>query len=282
MLDVETTGLQPAEGARVCEIAVVRMRGDGTVVREFTTLVDPRVPVTGQQFHGIAGGDVIGAPTAADLVGDLTELFSGAVVVGHNLDFEERFLAAEFVPAGLPAGAVGLCTLLALRSQVELRRYSLPRACHALNGRWPTGQHTALGDARACAQMLAELIANAPGELRFLGPRPVTLPPPPRPAGQARLKSRLPTGTLAARLSRGSLRGAPAHPLRRWPSLWRPLELEPQMCTGPFTPEQRTAAVTAAKARWLRMGAVSATAALTGTVAAAVAARALVRRVLPS
>ena len=62
VVDVETTGLRPEGGARVCEIAVVRMRGDGTVLREFTTLVDPRIKVTGQEFHGIAQGDVVGAP----------------------------------------------------------------------------------------------------------------------------------------------------------------------------------------------------------------------------
>ncbi|MGI5120630.1 3'-5' exonuclease [Marinactinospora thermotolerans] len=275
VVDVETTGLEPGSGAKVCEIAVVRMRGDGTVLREFTTLVDPRIPVTGQEFHGIADGDVVGAPTAGDIVGELTELFSGAVLVGHNLDFEERFLTADFVPLGLPADMPGLCTLRTLRAQIDLKRYSLPRASHALNGHWPTGQHTALGDARACAQLLAELLCNAPGELRYVGPQPVELPG--RSEG-ARLKPRRRVDGVEQRLADGVARQAPVQALSRWPSLWRPLELDPRMCGGRFDEEERAAAVAAARERRRRSHRASATAALTGALATAAAVAALTRR----
>jgi DNA polymerase-3 subunit epsilon len=268
VIDVETTGLDPAEGARVCEIAVVRMRGDGTVLREFSTLVDPGVPVTGQVYHGISGSDVVGAPTARALVPVLAELFSGAVLVGHKLDFEGRFLAAEFAPAGLPGPLPGLCTLRTLRSQVDLERYSLPRASRALNGHWPTGQHTALGDARACAQLLAELLRNAPGELRYTGPAPAALRVPP--ADPGRLKPRV-TGRGTLR----SARDAPARPLAAWPRRWRPLELDPDLCGGRFADAERHAAEAAARRRGLVRDAVGAAAALTGVVAAASAARAL-------
>ena len=44
VLDVETTGLHPNRGARVCEIAVVRMRGDGEVLDEYATRVFPEFP----------------------------------------------------------------------------------------------------------------------------------------------------------------------------------------------------------------------------------------------
>ncbi|MFC4560352.1 3'-5' exonuclease [Nocardiopsis mangrovi] len=272
VIDVETTGLHPAEGARICEIAVIRMRGDGSVLREFTTLVDPGGPVTGQIHHSIGQSDVVGAPKVGDLVGVVAELVSDAVLVGHKLDFEGRFLEAEFVPAGLPAALPGLCTLRALRSQVGLDRYSLPRASHALNGHWPTGQHTALGDARACAQLLAELLRNAPGELRYTGPAPLAVHA--APAETVRLKPRVsPGGTL--RLS--AARPAPARPLATWPPCWRPLELDPELCGGSFGVEQRRAAADAAQRSRRRREAVAAAAAATGALAAAAVARGLLR-----
>ncbi|WP_184080408.1 3'-5' exonuclease [Nocardiopsis mwathae] len=281
VVDVETTGLDPDRGARVCEIAVVRMRGDGTVTRELNTLVNPGRPVTGQEFHSIGPGDVIGAPQAADLVGVLAELFSGAVVVGHHLDFEGAFLAAEFVPAGLPADLPGLCTLRTLRSQVDLNRYALPRASHALSGHWPSGQHTALGDARACAQLLAELLHNAPGELRYVGPEPerladgATEPAATGPGETVRLKPRTP---VVSGLRLSAVREGPARPPATWPRRWRPLEFDPGLCGGRFGEAEREQAAHDARRRAATRNLLAASAALTGTLASTAAARLLLRR----
>ncbi|QBI55753.1 3'-5' exonuclease [Streptomonospora litoralis] len=273
VVDVETTGLYPGEGARICEIAVVRMRGDGTLLREFSTLVDPGVPITGQEFHGIGASDVVGAPKASELVGVLRGLFSGAVLAGHKLDFEGRFLASELLPAGLPGELPGLCTLLALRAQVDLPRYSLPRACHTLSGHWPTGQHTALGDARACAQLLAELLTNAPGTLRYTGPDPMRLK-----SAEPDFAGLKPRTAHASAASSVALRRHPERPPVSWPSRWRRLELDPRDCVGRFTTEQRAAAQRQAECRSAYRDAAAASAALTSALAATSAARLLARR----
>ncbi|WP_159943007.1 MULTISPECIES: PolC-type DNA polymerase III [unclassified Nocardiopsis] len=267
VLDMETTGLEPGRGARVVEVAVVRVRGDGKLVEEFSTLVDPGGPVGGQEFHGIGASDTVGAPAIAQVVPRLTELLSGAVVVSHNLDFERRFLEAELVPAGLPGGQAGLCTLRALRSQVELDRYSLPRASHRLSGDWPTGQHTALGDARACAKLLAELLTNAPGELRYSGPAPRRLAVPERSAavGPVRWKPRTapPPGGLP--------------PLSPWRASWRPRELDPALCGGAFDEADRAAAETAAHRDSRARERLAVAAAVTGGIAATAAGGLLAR-----
>ncbi|MEU3019657.1 MULTISPECIES: 3'-5' exonuclease [unclassified Nocardiopsis] len=265
VLDVETTGLDPREGARLVEIAVVRVRGDGTLVEEFSTLVDPRAPVSGQEFHGIGEGDVIGAPRAEAIVPRITQLLSGAVVVCHNLDFEERFLTSELVPAGLPRGLSGLCTLRALRSQLDLARYSLPRATHLLNGTWPTGQHTALGDARACARLLVEMIANAPGELRYSGPAPRVLRTHERRDEPVRWKPR----TTPSPDGLG--------PLNDWKADWRGTELDAALCGGAFRATDRSVAESAARRGARARGRAAAAAAVTGGVAATVAGGLLVR-----
>ena len=265
VLDVETTGLDPREGARLVEIAVVRVHGDGRIVDEFSTLVDPRAPVEGQGFHGIGEGDVIGAPDLARLVPTLARLFSGAVVVGHNLDFEERFLAAEPALAGLPTGQSGLCTLRSLRSQLLLPRYSLPRASHLLSGDWPTGQHTALGDARACAKLLVEMIANAPGELFYAGPSPRFLQGEVPEIEPVRLKPRT-TPSADARL-----------PLRPWSARWRPRELDPLLCGGTFDAAARESAEAAARRDARARERLGRAAMVTGGIAATVAGGLLAR-----
>lgn len=265
VIDVETTGLDPREGARLVEIAVVRVHGDGRVVEEFSTLVDPRAPIGGQEFHGIGEGELIGAPRAAEIVPRIAELLSGAVVVGHNLDFEERFLAAELVPDGLPSGQSGLCTLRALRSQLDLARYSLPRASHLLSGAWPTGQHTALGDARACADLLVEMIANAPGELRYTGPSPRFLQADAPEAVPVRFKPRTTPGT------------SPRLPLRPWAARWRTRELDPLLCGGAFRDSERELAEAAALRASLLRERLGRAAVVTGGVAATVAGGLLAR-----
>nr|WP_245928998.1 3'-5' exonuclease [Murinocardiopsis flavida] len=281
VVDVETTGLDPAQGARVCEIAVVRMAGDGTVLAEFSTLVDPGAPISGQEFHAIEPSDLVGAPTAADIVEPLATMLSGAVVVGHNLDFEERFLAAEFGPLGLRSGLPGLCTLRTLRAQIDLPRYSLPRASHTLSGHWPTGQHTAMGDARACAQLLAELIRSAPGDLWYDGPLPKLLggAAPRRGLDGLRLKSRTSRDVADVPLPDGpGRRTAPLRVPVRWSARWRDLELDPVQCAGPFSAEQRVRAAADARRRRFRAEAVSAGVALAGALAISGAVGVLRRR----
>ncbi|MBQ1082719.1 MULTISPECIES: PolC-type DNA polymerase III [unclassified Nocardiopsis] len=271
VLDVETTGLDPREGARLVEIAVVRVRGDGTLVEEFSTLVDPRAPVSGQEFHGIGEGDVIGAPRAESIVPRIAQLLSGAVVVCHNLDFEERFLSSELVPAGLPRGLSGLCTLRALRSQLDLPRYSLPRATHLLSGEWPTGQHTALGDARACARLLVEMIANAPGELRYTGPEPRLLRVDVSPDEDALLEEPVRWKPRTTPLPGG------LDPLNTWNARWRGSELDAALCGGAFRATERVVAESAARRGSRLRSRVAAVAAVTGGIAATVAGGLLVR-----
>ncbi|TQN30642.1 DNA polymerase-3 subunit epsilon [Haloactinospora alba] len=256
----------PGGAERVCEIAVLRMRGDGTVTREFTTFLDPRVPLRGQRFHAVTEADTLGAPRAADTVAELTRILSGAVVTSHGLDTTHRFLDAEFLPAGLPAGMPGLCTLRTLRAQLDLANHSLARASHTLTGHWPTAQHTALGQARACAQLLAELLDNAPGEFRYTGPAPVSLEP--RATGRGAPAVRTKTRNLPQNPRVPAHRETPARPLAAWPHHWRRRELDPELCSGGFTTAERDAAVAEAERRGRRTEATAAALATTGALAA--------------
>ena len=162
VLDVETTGFSPRLGDRVVEIATVRMRGDGTVLAEWSTLIDPGRDIGAGHVHGVTATDVVGAPSFADVVGDILHYVSDAVLVAHNFRFDRGFLAAEFTRAGLDLPEFpALCTL-SLGSLVQPGGASrrLKACCDRLGIDLPN-EHDALADARATAKILAAYLAMA-------------------------------------------------------------------------------------------------------------------------
>ena len=157
------------------------MRGDGVVLDEYSTLVNPGLRITNDEHHGITDADVRHAPTFQQIAGDVLAYLSNAIVVSHNLDFEERFLVAEFRRLGVPLqGVPGLCTLVDSRIHLDRYGYKLEYLANLITGEWPAALHSALGDARTLAAMLTKLITEAPHPLFWAGPMPGPLPGLPR------------------------------------------------------------------------------------------------------
>ena len=161
VLDVETTGFSPRLGDRIVEIATVRMRGDGTILSEWSTLVDPSRDIGATHVHGITATDVVGAPRFGDVVGDILHHIRDAVLVAHNYRFDRSFLAAEFAHAGLELPEFpALCTLSlgSLMQPGTSRR--LAACCERLGVELPD-EHDALADAQATAGILVAYLAMA-------------------------------------------------------------------------------------------------------------------------
>lgn len=95
-LDVETTGLDPSQGDRVCEIAVLKTV-NGSVVGEFTTLVNPgrSIPQSAVSVHGITDMMVRRSPFFRDIAKDLLAAIKDSVIVAHNAKFDLGFLNVE-------------------------------------------------------------------------------------------------------------------------------------------------------------------------------------------
>lgn len=159
VVDVETTGLRPARD-RVVEVAVVRLDEGRNVVRQWTTLVDPGGPVRGSKVHGIYTRHVQGAPSFADIAGDLAELLAGAVFVAHNARFDVAFVEAEYRRVGVVAPLPWLCTL-EMAAALNFSANRSLRACCANLGLQHDHGHAALVDAEAAARLLAFLLAAA-------------------------------------------------------------------------------------------------------------------------
>jgi DNA polymerase III subunit epsilon len=68
-IDVETTGLDPTTGDRVCESARLRVHGDHEIAR-FESLVHPQRPMHpgARAVHGITDEMLVGAPIFAALL----------------------------------------------------------------------------------------------------------------------------------------------------------------------------------------------------------------------
>ena len=160
VVDVETTGFSPLRGDRIVEIAVVRLSGDETT--EYVTLVNPLRDVGPTHVHGLTDEDVADAPMFQEIVGDLLELLDGAVMVAHNVQFDREFISAEFSAAGVFLPAVpSLCTLeLAYRLQPGLLSHRLATCCASLGVPYQA-THSALGDARAEAELLRRYLRRA-------------------------------------------------------------------------------------------------------------------------
>src|SRR5207249_4771916 len=95
-LDIESTGLSPNEGHRVCELALLRVRGS-VAEANYVALVNPQRPMGLQALavHGITPDLLAGAPTFAALVPELLPLLADATLVAHNAPFDIAFLVSE-------------------------------------------------------------------------------------------------------------------------------------------------------------------------------------------
>ncbi|MFV2097706.1 3'-5' exonuclease [Micromonospora sp. LOL_014] len=152
VIDLETTGLNPNRGSRVCELAIVRMRGDGVGLDEYSTLINPGMRINSDEYY-----------------------------VSHNLDHEEKFLVAEFGRLGVNLSDVpGLCSLVTARTQIDSWGYKLEYVHHLVTGEWLDAVHSALGDARALAVTLTKFVNEAPQRLSWIGPQPAPIPVLPR------------------------------------------------------------------------------------------------------
>lgn len=164
VIDVETTGLDPALGHRLCEIAVVRGM-DGQELATFSQRVNPERPVDpgARAVHGISDAELWGAPRFAEIAPTVRELLEGAVLVAHNAPFDLGFLAVEWRRLRWPAPTAHVVdTLLLARRWLRLPHNRLGFVANALGVR-AQNAHSALGDAHITWQVFNALVRRLRG-----------------------------------------------------------------------------------------------------------------------
>jgi len=102
-LDTETTGLDPAQGHRVIEIAAVEVVNRRLTGNRFHTYLNPEreIDFGAQQVHGIDIEDLQDKPHFLDVANEFLEFITNAELVIHNAPFDLGFLNAELGLADL-------------------------------------------------------------------------------------------------------------------------------------------------------------------------------------
>lgn len=126
-LDLETTGLSPWFGDRVCEVGIVVTEGK-RIKEQYHSLVNPERPLSvgAASMNGLTDGELAGAPRFAEVAESIAGLINEAVVVCHNAKFDLQFLDSEFKRLGREFQIPNLIdTLMLARQHYEMPSYSL-------------------------------------------------------------------------------------------------------------------------------------------------------------
>ena len=147
-LDLETTGLSPWFGDRICEIGIVLT--EGKRIREtFETLVNPgrELSPAAASTNGLTDAQLATAPPFEALAETVSAHLRDAVVVCHNAQFDLQFLDSEFRRAGREIQIPNLIdTLIIARERFNLPSNTLHSLAEAF--RVPIDvSHRALADA---------------------------------------------------------------------------------------------------------------------------------------
>lgn len=164
VIDFETTGMAPAQGARATEVAAVLVE-DGRIVGRFQSLMNSGawVPPFIEQLTGISNAMLERAPPARAVMHELMRFTRGCPLVAHNAAFDRSFWESETARADCERDAAHAfaCTLLLARRlypEAPNHRLGTLADWHRLprSGR----AHRALADAEVTAQLLIRMQAD--------------------------------------------------------------------------------------------------------------------------
>jgi DNA polymerase III epsilon subunit len=161
VLDVETTGLVPQWGDRICEIALLQFVGPQELVR-FHSLVNPGRPLSPGAFavNGITEEELADAPPFAEIAPFVGEILEGSVLVAHNAPFDLGFLDAEFRACEMSTLENPVIDTLALaRRCFRLPSNRLGSLAYRL-GLDSRGEHRALVDVLTTKALLERIVSD--------------------------------------------------------------------------------------------------------------------------
>lgn len=160
MLDFETTGLSPASGDRITEVAAVRIVA-GRITERYVSLVNTgaRIPAFITSLTGITQSMVDAAPPATRVVPELLDFIGSDTLAAHNASFDEKFLLAESERLGRRCGHANLVCSLKLSRRVfpGMASYKLGNLSRQLGIGFRSAAHRAEADAEVAAEVLIHI-----------------------------------------------------------------------------------------------------------------------------
>ena len=166
-VDLETTGLQNDPGSEILEFGAVLVDPGDAHVTTLEGLVRPRGPLPRavQRLTGLSDADVETAPRIEEFVKPILMALEGRVVIAHNAEFEQHFLARCVAAELRGQRYIDTQDLLAIAhpDAPDLRLETFTRTL--LGGE---EKHRALSDALDTARVVAHAAAGARrGERRY-------------------------------------------------------------------------------------------------------------------
>lgn len=159
-IDTETTGLNPAKH-EIIEIAIITENEDGTFERWHTKIKPDHIENAhpkALEVNGYTPEAWEGAPNFEDVVPEITSRLKGSILVGHNVNFDIRFIEALLDKANRELeishrGTIDTITLV----REHLLPTGLPSPSLDKTRRWLgwslEGAHSALKDAEDCMRL---------------------------------------------------------------------------------------------------------------------------------
>ena len=176
VLDTETTGLDPAAGHRIVEVAGIKMINHLPTGESFHRYINPQrdMPEGAAHIHGLSESFLADKPVFAEIAQDLMIFLGDATLIIHNAAFDMEFLNAEFSLLGLPT-----LPLERARDTVEMARKRFPgvqASLDALCRRFGIDNsartyHGALLDCELLAEIYLQLIGGRQPRLALAGVR---------------------------------------------------------------------------------------------------------------
>ena len=128
-LDIETTGLSPWFGDRICQVAVISTEGK-RIKRTLDLIIDPEreLSPSALRVNGLDEDALKGKPNFAEVADTIAAALTDSVIVCHNAKFDMQFLDNEYRKLGRTIEIPNLIdTLLMAREYYELPSYGLSR-----------------------------------------------------------------------------------------------------------------------------------------------------------
>lgn len=162
VLDFETSGLSPSQGARAIEIGAVLIE-KGQITARFSELMNPgfRINTFIEDYTGISNQMLSRAAPCAEVMSRFAKFIGKHHLVAHNAAFDQRFLDAEFAQIGHQySGQFGCSLLLARRLYPEAINHQL--ATLVSYKQLPTEGtfHRALADAEMTGHLWLRMLAD--------------------------------------------------------------------------------------------------------------------------
>lgn len=160
IIDTETTGFKVYAKDEIVSIAMLELNGLTRTGREYNTLINPGrgIPQSSTEIHGISDADVTNAPSLNDQLPEILQFINDAVLVGHHINFDLRFLnmkLQQLLGCSLQNPFIDTM-LLYLELSGKIGHYSLEDVAKA-SGIEVIARHTAGGDALTTLNIFVEL-----------------------------------------------------------------------------------------------------------------------------